>query len=340
MPAVVIPTKINTLIDNIFTNQINPDMISGNLTTAISDHLPSFLILPKTNYQHLPKKHNIFKRNTKNFDRDYFLLDMLSIGWDDKISYDDANTSFNEFYGEIETLLDKHMPLKKITQKQYKRQFKPWISNEIIANCKQRDRIHHEYSKTKDTTKKSTIFAEYKIVRNSIVNKIRQSKSSYYREYFNKHNKDIRKVWIGIKRIVNINAKNFDVPTCIEDQGSTISDPKVVANKFNEYFSDIAKKIVDDRKWAGNREIKYYWPERNPNSLAFYPTDTDEVINIISKFKIGKACGPGSIPDEILQLIKLEIASPISKLINLSLQTGCHPSKLKLAKVIPIHKKG
>ena len=117
MPTILIPTKINnvnnTLIDNIFTNQINPDIISGNLTTAISDHLPSFVVLPKTHYQYLPKKHNIFKRNTKKFDREHFLLDMLSITWDEKISYKDADTSFNEFYNEIEILLDKHMPLKK-----------------------------------------------------------------------------------------------------------------------------------------------------------------------------------------------------------------------------------
>ena len=43
LPSIIIPTKINrakhTLIDKVFTNQINPDMISGNLSTTISDHL-------------------------------------------------------------------------------------------------------------------------------------------------------------------------------------------------------------------------------------------------------------------------------------------------------------
>ena len=38
-----IPTKISTqndtLIDNIFSNQLNPDIRSGNLTVGISDHL-------------------------------------------------------------------------------------------------------------------------------------------------------------------------------------------------------------------------------------------------------------------------------------------------------------
>ena len=49
IPTITIPTMINpnksTVIDNIFTNQIHPDMLSGNLTLSISDHLPSFLIV-------------------------------------------------------------------------------------------------------------------------------------------------------------------------------------------------------------------------------------------------------------------------------------------------------
>ena len=54
LTLIIIPTRINsnndTLIDNIFSNQYNPDTISGNLTLNISDgHLPSFMITPKSN---------------------------------------------------------------------------------------------------------------------------------------------------------------------------------------------------------------------------------------------------------------------------------------------------
>ena len=42
------PTRItshyNTLIDNAFSNVIDPDIILGNLTATISDHLPQFAI--------------------------------------------------------------------------------------------------------------------------------------------------------------------------------------------------------------------------------------------------------------------------------------------------------
>ena len=50
LPTILVPTKINqktnTIIDNIFTNQYSPGIISGNFTISISDHLPSFAIFP------------------------------------------------------------------------------------------------------------------------------------------------------------------------------------------------------------------------------------------------------------------------------------------------------
>ena len=86
LPTITLPTKINTsndtLIDNIFTNQINPDMISGNITVGISDHIPSFLIIPRPNQNHLPRTQSTYTRDTKNYDRENCPLDMLSIDWE------------------------------------------------------------------------------------------------------------------------------------------------------------------------------------------------------------------------------------------------------------------
>ena len=83
LPLITIPRKIysvyNTLIDNILTNQLDPDMISDNLTVGISDHLPSFMILPKQKQNHLPKNNNIYSRTTKNFGRENFILDYFDI---------------------------------------------------------------------------------------------------------------------------------------------------------------------------------------------------------------------------------------------------------------------
>ena len=80
LPSILLPTRVTnsskTLIDNIFTNSISPDIISGNLTIGISDHLPSFMIIHKSNHQHLPQKHNIYKRDTKKMDTASFLKEI------------------------------------------------------------------------------------------------------------------------------------------------------------------------------------------------------------------------------------------------------------------------
>ena len=48
IPYILQPTRLTshskTLIDNIFSNILSSEIISGNLTATISDHLPQFLI--------------------------------------------------------------------------------------------------------------------------------------------------------------------------------------------------------------------------------------------------------------------------------------------------------
>ena len=78
-----------------------------------------------------------------------------------------------------------------------------------------------------------------------------------------------------------------------------------------------------------------------PNDSSFFisPTDKTEILTCISSLEHNKGSGPFSIPVKILQLLKHDISEPISQLINLSFSTGCFPSNLKIAKVIPIFKK-
>ena len=60
-------------------------------------------------------KNNIYKRDTKNFDRENFLLDILNIDWYSvtELHQGDPNHSFNTFEANINSVLDKYIPLKK-----------------------------------------------------------------------------------------------------------------------------------------------------------------------------------------------------------------------------------
>ena len=64
----------NSINDNIFFNYI-----SVNVTSAISDHLPDFIITPKIFSNAPNKKCNFFERDLSKFNREEFILDYFPI---------------------------------------------------------------------------------------------------------------------------------------------------------------------------------------------------------------------------------------------------------------------
>ena len=150
-------TKINrghnSLIDNIFTNHLNPESVSGNIELNLSDgHLPSFLIIPRNNQNHLPKKHNIHSRSSKNFDNVAFLRDYQNIDWDDVIDIpkNDVNFSMESFLTKFNGLLDNHMPLRKISHREFKQKFKPWISKQILSKIYEKNKAFRKFLRSKN----------------------------------------------------------------------------------------------------------------------------------------------------------------------------------------------
>ena len=345
LPTITLPTRINavnnTLIDNIFTSDIHPQLISGNLSIGISDHLPSFLIIPKKNQNFLPKKHNIMKRDRSKFNKEDFILDYLSIDWDETLELDveNVNLSFNRFLSAINDLLDRHMPLKKISKKEFKRRFKPWITDEILEKIKRKNKIFKEYVACKETDLKDAHFANYKTIKNEINLLIKNSKKTYYTNYFSRYKEDLGKVWKGIKDIINVKNRNLDFPTCTNHNDQNITAPTEIANKFNDYYTTIADNILEKRKYGGKAAFNDFLGDHVPNSMGLYPCDDVEVISIIKQLSNRKSTGPNSIPTDILHLLMLDISKPLAQIYNLSFKMGEFPDMLKIAKVIPIFKK-
>ena len=66
-----------TPIDNIYSNVVNSNNISGNITVIILDHFPHFLIADI--FSNPPsKKLNIFESGWSKFDQENVILDYLS----------------------------------------------------------------------------------------------------------------------------------------------------------------------------------------------------------------------------------------------------------------------
>jgi len=70
------------------------------------------------------------------------------------------------------------------------------------------------------------------------------------------------------------------------------------------------------------------------------PTEPNEIYRIIVNLKNNKSPGADNIGSKILKEVVDDITYPLSHIFNLSFVTGVVPHSLKLAKVIPVYKKG
>jgi hypothetical protein len=69
-------------------------------------------------------------------------------------------------------------------------------------------------------------------------------------------------------------------------------------------------------------------------------TCREELLGIVKSLKNKKSCGADNITTYILKQNISELVDPLVHIFNMSLSNGVFPSKLKLAKVIPLFKKG
>ena len=119
LPYILDPTRVNshlqTITDNIFSNYVSKEAVSGNLTSTISDHLPQVLLIPSLFSDNPATKSNIFERSWKNFNQAEFVLDYFDKDWSNilNLKHGNMNVSMENFVINMNDLLDKHAPLKK-----------------------------------------------------------------------------------------------------------------------------------------------------------------------------------------------------------------------------------
>ena len=112
-----------------------------------------------------------------------------------------------------------------------------------------------------------------------------------------------------------------------------------MAKAFNYFFvnlgPNLANKIPDSQT-----EFHAFLKSRNSQSLFFAPVVEEEIKDIISNLNNKKSSGYDGITNFLLKNIINEIISPLTYILNQSLFRGKVPQKMKIAKVVPIFKKG
>ena len=182
IPYILQPTRITshskTLIDNIFSNIISHEMISGNMTATVSDHLPQFLFAPNVFSKASCQKSNIYERDwSKSFQTD-FVLDYFDKDWCNVLQLDqqDVNLSIESFLNNMNSILDEHAPLNQVNKYKLKFKSKPWISPAIQKSITVKNNLLKRFINAKYSQTKETFHRQYKDYRNMLSTLLKKAK--------------------------------------------------------------------------------------------------------------------------------------------------------------------
>ncbi len=101
----------------------------------------------------------------------------------------------------------------------------------------------------------------------------------------------------------NISKNNWVLPVQLKYNNKTVTSITEMADSFKDFVVNIGNS-VEEKILKSKKVFSDFLGEQNSNSIFLSPVDNDEVITLISKLNVSKACGPNSIPSNIVLWFK------------------------------------
>jgi hypothetical protein len=252
----------------------------------------------------------------------------------------DPNINYEILNSIIHTALAKNMPTKVVKYHKHKHKKTEWITAGILRSIKFRDDMYKRLKSTPCADPLyNTLKVNLKTYNNILRNSIRTAKASYFHSCFERYKNDIKSTWTTIKEIINKTSKNREYPETFVIDNENINDINIIVNKFNHFFINIGPTLANNIPNSNNKNFEKYLQNMPDSQFSFQNVNETMVIKIIDKLKPKTSCGKDKISNKLLKLIKCNIAPVLTLIINQSINTGKFPDHLKIAKVLPVHKK-
>ena len=337
-PLITRPTRYSdvssTLIDNIFTNTLNDNETSGILLCDISDHLPVFTVRSNVLCSQLLMYKTVNSRIISDEAVSRLASNLGAVTWD--IDDEDVNVSYDKFLASLTREYNACLPLITKRIKIIQNCSKPWITVAIRKSIKKKNDLYKNWIKTRSDSRLAT----YKKYKNKLTSTIRAAERLYYNNRFAEVQGDLKRTWRLIKLIIHKEPAKQGIHE-IKHNNKCETDQTVIANIFNEYFTNIGEKLASKIPQESGSPCEFIKNDQTKsNSIFMQPTTASEIINIVQNLKNDKAAGCDSISPKVLKAVMNNIVTPLCTLFNKSMESGIFPDSLKVARVTPIFKSG
>ena len=123
-----------------------------------------------------------------------------------------------------------------------------------------------------------------------------------------------------------------EYPRNFIDRGQQIAGDKNIADKFNEYSTQIGPSLANSIDISNKATFDTYLKKPKPSSFQFEYTDVPSVQKMIKNLKPKSSADHDNISSKLLGQVWDIVAYPLSIIINQSLCTGIFPNRFNWLK--------
>ena len=235
------PTRItensSSLLDHIFTNNLDKIYQSGVLSVDISDHLLTFCSRKIIRGQ-IGKHKTIKIRSLKNYSVHDFLNKLRNVDWSSVINCTNVNEAWENFKTKFINVIDEVAPIKHI---RIKTRTEPWINNTILELIWERDKLLYNSNKNKENRELRKAF---NLLRNKVQREIRKAKTNYFKDKIEENKGNPKNLWKQLKSIGYSSKPMGNSKIVLDINNESCYEPKNISDHINGYFLNIASNLV------------------------------------------------------------------------------------------------
>jgi hypothetical protein len=327
------PTRVTlnsqSAIDNILTNLPKNFLSIEGIITELSDHDAQQLTIHVKD--RIDFKNRILTKNCRKFTNENianFISMLQHETWVDLFNAK-VEDKYDVFFEIFIYYFNICFPVVK---SRVKCSHKKWITSDLVKYKEDIIDLSYIVRLTKDKGLKNLL----KLKKKEYNAKLTYGKKMFVENKIKNSDNISKTTW----SLINNEIKKDKVTNEIRlmYNGKEYKEPKSVSEVFNYFFVNFV-----DNKVIPN--LSPYTPVNSSEVFGgrkFYaePVSEEELEKIILSFPNKYSAGFDEIPMPVIKQARMFLLKPLAHIINSSFVSGIFPSKLKISKIITIHKKG
>lgn len=332
-----LPTRGDACLDTVITNLNMWDYSINVVEPMIADHSALVMeIRMKSKSQLQPNtwhsNYTFSKRVIKEERLNDLKTALTGVNWQQKLAGMGASASFECLFQSLKAKFDELFPviLKKYPTGKSKGRDKPttekmWYTPELNKlKCIViifRDRM----KAAKDLPSKDLLHSNYLRAKRIYRKEVEEAKKKYNDRFIKEAHNPCKAAW----NLVN---------NCRKKPTSALNSCS--PDTFNQYFVRIVEDTINgipDSGLVATSQIRKISSSTIKNWKEVHPYD---IIKIVKSYKHSESADIYGMSCSMLKKIIPELAQPLAIVINKCLSSGIFPEFLKLARTVPVYKKG